>query len=320
MFFLGKKVLVTGGTGFIGSHFIDRLLKKGAVVRGGAHRRSCGLFTDGVEWVKADLSCYEDCLRAAEGIDYVIHCAGGVGAASVVKKTDILAGIGLNLILTVQMLRAAIEKEVKRFLLFSSSTGYPAYGHPVKEEEMWAGPVHPGYMGYGTMRRYLESLAEFCCQSSAMKIAIIRPTAVYGPGDNFNPLTCHVIPALIGKIMENKDSMEVWGSGEEIRDFLYIDDLVNGCLLALEKYARCQPVNIGYGSGYSIKEVVRLLLEIAGRSGVKVEYNALKPTNIPVRLVDIAKAEKILGFKPGISLEEGLERTLEWYLANKDRI
>lgn len=322
MFYRGKKVLVTGGTGFIGSHFIKGLLKQGARVRGVAHDRSCGTFSGGgdLEWVRADLNCFADCLRAAEGIDCVIHCAGGAGAAAIVKKTDILAGIGLNLNLTVQMLRAALENQVERFLLFGSSTGYPAYEHPVKEEEMFSGPVHPSYMGYGMMRRYLESLAEFCCQSSSLKIAVIRPTAVYGPGDNFNPRTCHVIPALIGKIAGAGDSLEVWGSGEEIRDFLYIDDLVEGSLLTLEKYAVCKPINIGYGNGVAIREIVGLLLWLAGKDGIKVVYDAAKPTNIPVRLVDTEKAKSILGFRPAVALEEGLGRTLAWYLGHKDNV
>jgi GDP-L-fucose synthase len=314
MFYKGKLVLVTGGTGFVGIHIVQELLKHGAKVRIPIHKRALPIEDECIERVYGDLTREEDCLRVVEGVDYVFHCAGCVGSAAAGTP---MRGITTNLILTAQMLQAAWEKNVKRFLLFSSSTVYPVTDYPVKEEEMWNGPTHPSYFGYGWMRRYLEKLGEFVSSKSNMKIALVRPTAVYGRWDNFDLRTAHVIPALIRKAVERHDPYEVWGSGEEMRDFLHVSDLARGCLLMLEKYPTCDPVNIGYGKAVKIKEIVQIILKVSNYENAKVEFNTSQPMTIPFRMVDTTKAKKILGFEPKVSLEEGLKDTVEWYAKEK---
>ena len=163
------------------------------------------------------------------------------------------------------------------------------------------------------MRRYLERISEFVASKSDMKIAIVRPTAVYGRWDNFDLLTSHVIPSLIRKAVERNDPYEVWGTGEEVRDFLYASDLARGCLLMLEKYAGVDPINIGYGNGIAIKEVVKIILKAAGYEKANVVFNSSKPSTIPFRMVDTSKAKRVLGFEPRVSLEEGLTDTVKWY-------
>ena len=311
-FYQGKVVLVTGGTGFVGSHIVHELLKRGAKVRVPIHKRPLIIKDERIETVRADLTRQEDCLIVVKGVDYVFHAAGAVAAAAVTAG-DAMSAITTNLILTAQMLQAAWSENVDRFLLFSSSTAYPAADYPIKEQEMWGGPTHPSYFGYGWMRRYLERLGEFVASKSNVKIALVRPTAPYGRWDNFDPVTSHVIPALIRKAVEKQDPYEVWGSGEEVRDFLHITDLARGCLLMLEKYATCDPVNIGYGRAVTIKEIVRIILEAAGHETARVVFNTSKPTAIPLRMVDTSKAKKILGFEPEVSLEEGLKDTVKWY-------
>jgi GDP-L-fucose synthase len=313
VFYQGKVVLVTGGTGFVGTHFVQELLKRGAKVRVPIHKRPLIVKDPSIETVHADLTRQEDCLAVVKEVDYVVHAAGAVAAAAVTAGNP-MAAITANLILTAQMLQAAWSGNVDRFLLFSSSTGYPAADYPVKEEEMWTGPTHPSYFGYGWMRRYLERLGEFVVSKSNMKIALVRPTAVYGRWDNFDPTTSHVIPALIRRAVEKQDPYEVWGSGAEIRDFLHITDLAHGCLLMLEKYATCDPVNLGYGKAVTIREIVRIILEAAGHETATVVFNTSKPTAIPLRMVDTSKAKDILGFEPKISLENGLKDTVEWYM------
>ena len=240
MFYRDKKVLVTGGSGFVGTHLVQELLKQGAKIRVPVHNRPMIVNDENIEIIHSDLNVLEDCIKAAEGMDFVFHAAGTVGAAGV-SKSGIMASITKNLVLNAYMLQAAWEAGVSRFLIYSSSTGYPAADHAVKEDEMWTGPVYPGYFGYGWMRRYLERLAEFVAANSNMKLAIVRPSAVYGRYDNFDPVGSHVIPSLIRRALAKENPYVVWGTGDEVRDFLHISRFCPGSLLMLEKYAegRC---------------------------------------------------------------------------------
>ena len=312
MFYSGKRILVTGGAGFVGTHFIKALLAEGAQIRVPIHERRMIVADPRIELVRADLTRPEECRQACAGMQYVIHAAGAVAAAAVTSSNP-MAAITANLVLTSQVLQGAWEAGVERILVFGSSTGYPATTHPVREDEMWSGPTHPSYFGYGWMRRYLERLSEFAASKSKMGIALIRPTAVYGRHDNFDPVTSHVIPALIRRAVAKEDPFEVWGTGDEVRDFLHITDLVRGCLLALEKHATCDPINIGYGKTITVREVVEVILRAAGHERAKVVFNSSKPTAIPIRRVDTSKAKAILGFEPSVSLEAGLSDTVDWY-------
>ncbi len=316
MFYENKRVLVTGGTGFVGRHFVDALLREGAHVRVPLHERPLPIEQDGkVEIIHTDLTKQEDCLKAVTGVNYVFHAAGAVAAAAVTTSNP-MAAITSNLILTAQMLQAAWTAKVDRVLIFSSSTGYPAVNHPVKEDEMWSGPTHSTYFGYGWMRRYLERLGEYVASKSTVKVAIARPSAVYGRHDNFDAKTSHVIPALIRRAVAKENPFEVWGTGNDVRDSLHITDLVKGCLLLLEKHPNADPVNIAYGKGYSIKETIKIILKAAGHENADVRFDATKPSTIPFRMMDTSKAVQLLGFEPSMSFEEGLNDTILWYKQN----
>lgn len=312
MFYKNKLVLVTGGTGFVGTHIVEQLLKQGAKVRVPIHKRPLILKDKQIETISADLTQLQDCLKVCKGVNYIFHAAGAVAAAAITTGNP-MSAITTNLILTAQMLQAAWASDVERFLLFSSSTAYPVADYPIKEEEMWNGPTHPSYFGYGWMRRYLERLGEFVASKSKTKVAILRPTAVYGRFDNFDPATSHVIPALIRKAVEKRNPYEVWGSGEEMRDFLHVSDLAYASLLLLEKDPECDPVNIGYGKAVTIKDIVKIILKAAGHEKAEIIFDTSKPTTIPFRMVDTSKAKKILNFKPSISLDVGLKDTVDWY-------
>ncbi len=316
IFYRDKKVLVTGGTGFVGTHLVQELLKQGAKIRVPIHNRPMIINDERIETICADLTILDDCIKASEGMDFVFHAAGTVGAAGV-TKINTMASITKNLVLNAYMLQAAWATGVNRFLIYSSSTCYPDANHAVKEEEMWSGPTHPAYFGYGWMRRYLERLAEFVVSNSSMKIAIVRPSAVYGRYDNFNPATSHVIPALIRRAIEKENPFVVWGTGDEVRDFLHISDFARGSLLMLEKYTEGDAVNIGYGQVVTIKDIVRMVLQSAGHNDAQVIFDSTKPTTIPFRMVDISKAERILNFKPIVALEDGIRDTTEWYLSTR---
>ena len=321
-FFKNKKILVTGGTGFVGRHFVDELLAREAKVRVPVHLRGTSLNNKNVEFIGADLRKIEDCRRICNDIDYVIHAAGAVAAAGVTSSNP-MSAITTNLVLSTQMLEAAWDVGVERFLIFGSSTGYPVSNRPVKEDEMWLGDTHSSYFGYGWMRRYLERVSEFVASKTEMGIALVRPTATYGRFDNFDPVTSHVIPALIRRaFLHDSGPFEVWGTGAEVRDFLHVKDLVCGSLLTLEKNASCDPVNIGYGKTILISELVDEILSSVGKSNIEVVFDPTKPTAIPVRTVDTSKARDILGFTPSISLKEGIADTVSWYsdFASKKKI
>lgn len=312
MFYRDKRVLVTGGTGFVGSHIVRVLLKNGASVRVTVHVRQLGSDLTNVETVCADLMRWEDCKTAIHGIDYVIHAAGAVGAAGV-KSCQLMEGITKNLTLTANILQAAWAGGVQKILIFGSSTGYPAYSHPVKEEEMWIDEPHPSYFGYGWMRRYLEKLGEYVSRQSPCKVVIIRPSAVYGPGDNFTENTSHVIPALIKRAVQGENPYTVWGKGDEVRDFIHVTDFARACLLALQKCSDFDPINIGAGKANTIREIVGLILAASGHEDIPVIFDSTKPVTIPFRMIDTEKARNSLGFEPQISLENGIRDTVQWY-------
>jgi GDP-L-fucose synthase len=315
MFFASRLSLVTGGAGFIGTHLAKALLEQGGRVRLALHRRAPIVGDLRIETVHADLTRQEDCLAAMQGVDLVFHAAGassGVGAGA----DQAMAGITTNLNLTAQVLQAAWTAGVERILIFSSSTVYPARDHPVREDEAEGAP-HPAYLGYGRMRRYFEHLAEFVASRSGVKVALVRPTAVYGPHDNFDPATSHVVAALVRRAVAKLDPFEVWGTGDEVRDFLHVEDLARGCLLTMEKHATCDPINIGHGTPVTIRRVVEIVLEAAGYDNADVRFDASKPTAIPVRLVDTSKARRLLGFEPRISIESGLRDLVRWYAAER---
>jgi len=312
-FFRNRKVLVAGGTGFVGREFVDQLLAQDAVVRVTRHRRS-GTWPAGlVEYVDGDLATDEFCLRACADVDAVVHAAGPVGSAGTATGADTLARITENLVLTAKLLHAACRQGVERFLLFSSSSGYPAVRHPVREEEFWDGPPHNSYFGYGWMRRYFERLGEFADRQCRTSVKIVRPTATYGRHDDFHPRSSHVIPALVRRAVAKENPFTVWGGADVVRDFLHVSDLVRGCLLALEKLPDCRPVNIGSGRPITIGELVAATLAAAGHADAEVLYDESKPTTIPFRLADTSQAFEKLGFVPVVDLREGIADTVAWY-------
>ena len=311
-FYKDKNVLVTGGTGFVGTHLVKYLLASGAKVRVPIHDRNLVEADLDVELVSANLIDAEECLKATKNMDYVFHAAGAVSAAGV-TATNPMSAITTNLILTARVLEASWRNGVECCQIFGSSTGYPPSDHPIKEEEMWSGDTYPGYFGYGWMRRYLEKLSEFVAQKSDTRIALVRPTATYGRYDNFDLKTSHVIPALIRKAVERHSPYEVWGSGNEVRDFLHVNDLARGCLLVLEKKSGCDPVNLGYGEAVTVKEIISHILSAAGHQNAEIFFNSDRPGTIPFRMVDTSKATHELNFSPAVSLEEGLADTVTWF-------
>jgi GDP-L-fucose synthase len=314
-YFKDKKVVVTGGSGFIGSHFLNELVKRGAKVKTHTYHSPLQVESNNIEVVpNINLTKLEDCIKLVEGADYVIHCGGKVAHPSTVP-TDVQIGLAqLNLIGNV--LEACAKTKVKKFLDLNSSTGYPDIRKPLTEDEYWVDEPYKSYYGYGWMRRYREKLMEHVSKFSGLHIALARCTAIFGPYDNFNLKTCHVVPALIKRHLSGEDPFTVWGSSDVVRDFLYVKDVVNGALLILEKGESMRPYNLGYGGGITIGEIVNTILKVTGKNP-EVIWDETKPTTIPFRAVSTERIQNELGFKPTYTFEEGMKETIDWYTKNK---
>ena len=314
-YFKDKKIVVTGGSGFIGSHFLLELVKRGAKVKTHTYHSPLQIESDNIEIIpNIDLTKLEDCIKLVEGADYVIHCGGKVAHPSTVP-TDVQIGLAqLNLIGNV--LEACAKTGVKKFLDLNSSTGYPDIRRPLTEDEYWVDEPYKSYYGYGWMRRYREKLMEHVSKFSGLHIALARCTAIFGPYDNFNLKTCHVVPALIKRHLSGEDPFIVWGSPNVVRDFLYVKDVVNGALLILEKGESMRPYNLGYGGGITIGEIVDSILKVTGKTP-EVIWDETKPTTIPFRAVSTERIQTELGFKPTYTFEEGIKETINWYINDK---
>lgn len=310
-FFAGRRVVVAGASGLLGVHFVEALLAQGAQVRAVVHRRPLPSFPGPVEVVTGDLTRADDCTRAAAGMDIAVLAAAVVVGAKAQLKNPALP-VTENLIIGARFLETAAGAGIDRLLLLSSTTTYPAVDYPVREEE-WDRPPADVYQGVAHMKRYLETLARFYYDKFGLKVAILRPVPCYGPWDNFDPESSHVIPGLIRKAVGGMRPFEVWGTGKEVRDFVHGADVARAGLLALEKHAVCDAFNVGSGRPVTIGELATIILGLTGRSGEEPVFDATQPSTIPVRVVDTAKIERVLGFCPRVTLEDGLAATIDWF-------
>ena len=219
-----------------------------------------------------------------------------------------------NLIMNARMLEAAYAAGVNKTLFISSNTVYPVSDDPVKEADVTNEFFHK-YFIVAWMKRFTEIMCEMYARKikTPMQTVVVRPANAYGPGDKFDWETSHVLPALIRRVVERHDPIRVWGDGTDIKDFIYVDDLVEGMLLAMERLEDFEPVNLASGRGCCLRDVLELVIRLDDYAGARIEYDASKPTMIPKRLIDPSKARRILGFEATTSLEAGLRKTIAWY-------
>ncbi|MFH1314593.1 MAG: NAD-dependent epimerase/dehydratase family protein [Candidatus Eisenbacteria bacterium] len=310
-----QAVLVTGATGLVGSNLIKRLLDEGANVRATVHSKPPVIDDDRIDYVRSDLTRDEDCRAVVEGQRFVFMCAASTSGAATIAATPMVHVVP-NVVMNTQMLEAAYQAGVEKFLWLSSTTGYPPSSYrPVSEDDMFDGEPFEKYFFVGWMKRFTEVLCRMYGEKlpKPMTTIALRPTNIYGPNDDFEPATSHVTAALIRKVVERQSPIEVWGTGDDIRDVIYIDDMVEAMVKAMEKIESYTAINIGLGKAYSVKEILSTLLEQDGYPDAKVVFNSSKPTMIPVRLIDTSKAETLLGFKAKTDLVEGIQKTLEWF-------
>ena len=252
-------------------------------------------------------------------MDIVIHLAARVGGIGFNKKYPATLFYD-NAIMGIQLMEAARQARVQKFVQVGTVCAYPKYTPvPFKEENLWEGYPEETNAPYGIAKKILLVQAQAYREQYGFNVIYLLPVNLYGPRDNFHPEYSHVIPALIKKILDAKESGEdhvtLWGTGKPTREFLYVEDAAEGIILAAEKYNKKDPVNLGSGWEISIKDLAELLLELIGFNG-EIRWDTSKPDGQPKRRLDVSRAQYEFGFKAKVDLKEGLKRTIDWYKAN----
>jgi len=317
--FKDARVLVTGGTGFVGTNTVIRLLSLDARVRATIHKKEPVIADKRIEYVRGALTRMEDCQQAVKDMDYVFMCAASTSGAAVIAATP-LVHVTPNIVMNSQLLEAAYFARVKKFVWLSSNAAYPPSGdRPVREDELFNGDPYETYFGVAWMKRYTEVLCRMYSEKlkNPMTTVVLRPSNIYGPYDDYDFETSHVMAALIRRVVERHDPLEVWGTGEDVRDWIYIDDFIDAMMLAAEKIDAYNPLNIGLGEGHTVKEALQMMLEIDGFTRARIQFNSSRPSMIPIRLIDISRAETVLGFRARTGLREGIGKTIAWYRKNR---
>lgn len=305
-YFKNKKILVTGGAGFLGSNITKELVKKGADSENIIVPRSRDV----------DLRIWENCVDVVRDVDLIIHLAAKVG------------GIGYNqqypgslfydnAIMGIQLMEAARQADAGKFVAVGTICAYPKFTPvPFTEEELWNGYPEETNAPYGLAKKMMLVQAQAYRQQYDFNAIYLLPVNLYGPGDNFDPESSHVIPALIKKftdaIRNGSGSVEVWGTGSASREFLYVEDAARGIVLAAEKYNKPDPVNIGSGKEISIRDLVNIIVKETGFSG-KIRWDTTKPDGQPRRCLDTSRAEREFRFTAKTEFADGIKQTIRWY-------
>ena len=321
-----KKVLVTGGGGFIGSHVVELLLRrhKGALVtvagrmsKENKRNLSEVIRNPFLRVIKGDLRDPRFCRRACKGQDVVLNLAGVVGGVGYnsVHHGSLFRD---NMTLQLNVLEAARLENVVRYLVVSTACVYPRdCDIPTPESEGFRDSPEATNRGYGWSKRMGEYLGQAYAEEYGMQIAIVRPYNAYGPRDHYDREKSHVIAALVRRVCEGESPLKVWGDGKSTRAFLYVEDFARGILAVAEKYPGADPVNIGSSDEVSIRDLAKAVLHAAGADKTKLVFDASKPSGQPRRACDTTKSRKVLGFQAEIGLQEGLARTVAWYRENR---
>jgi len=309
-FWKDKKVLVTGGSGFLGSHIVENLINKRVVLRSQISIPSSKDY---------DLRVWSNCQEVVKNVDIVIHLAARVGGIGFNQKYPGTLFYD-NILMGVQIIEAARIQGVQKFVEVGTVCAYPKFTPiPFKEDDLWNGYPEETNAPYGIAKKALLVMAQAYRQQYGMNIIYLLPVNLYGPGDNFDLESSHVIPAFIRKFTEairkGQKEVNVWGTGNASREFLYVEDAAEGIISATEKYDKPPPVNLGAGTEITIKELVTLVSKITGFQG-QIIWDASKPDGQPRRCLDVSRAKKEFGFEAKTDLAVGLQRTIEWYNNN----
>lgn len=306
-----KKILVTGGAGFLGQYVIKKLIEQGIDVELIRIPRSSSM----------DLRYFENCTKAVKDVNFIINLAARVGGIEY-NRTHPGSLFYDNSSMGLNLLEAARLEKVEKILNVGSVCAYPRdVPVPTKEEYLWFGYPEESNAAYGLSKKMILVQSKAYREQYNLNSIYVLLANLYGPGDNFNPAESHVIPALIRRMTEAKEREEnsviLWGTGTATRDFLYVEDAAEGILQAMENYNSGEPVNLAGGREISIRDLSEIIKNHVGFQG-NIIWDTTKPDGQPRRLFDISKAKKEFGFNPTINFEEGLEDTIKWF--NKHRL
>jgi len=307
-----KRVCVTGGAGFLGSYVTAKLRERGAKE----------IFIPRIE--DYDLVRPEDIKRMLDDSrpDVIIHLAahvGGIGA----NREHPAEFFYDNLMMGVQLIHQAWLRGIEKFVALGTVCAYPKFTPvPFKEDDIWDGYPEETNAPYGLAKKMLLVQSQAYREQYGFNSIFLLPVNLYGPRDNFDPRSSHVIPALIRKCLEAQDSgveeIVVWGDGSPTREFLYVEDAAEGIVMATEKYDGSDPVNLGSGREISIKDLALLIARLTGFEG-RMVFDTSKPNGQPRRALDTTRAEQYFGFRAGTDFEQGLQKTIDWYREARKR-
>jgi len=311
-----KRIVVTGGGGFLGSHVVVRLISSGVPKENIFVPRSKDY----------DLRDIEQCKKVLEkhkgGTDIVIHLAAKVGGIGFNKENPATLFYD-NITMGTFMIEAARRHGVEKFVAIGTICAYPKYTPiPFEEDNLWDGYPEETNAPYGLAKKMLLVQSQAYRQQYGFNSIFLLPVNLYGPRDNFDPSSSHVIPALIKKVADAIDakapSIEVWGTGKATREFLYVEDAAEGIVLATELYNKHHPVNLGAGMEISIKDLVTTIARLMKYKG-KIIWDSTKPDGQPRRALSVKRANQEFNFKAKTNFEEGLKKTIEWYMKERKK-
>ncbi len=318
-FWQGKRVIVTGGAGFLGSFIVEKLKQRGATDIFVPRKKDYNLTErEAIERFFAD---------ALKGIDpknaLIIHLAANVGGIGANREhpADFFYD---NMIMGVEIMHQAWKRGVGKFVATGTVCAYPKFTPvPFKEDDLWNGYPEETNAPYGLAKKMMLVQAQAYRAQYGFNAIFLLPVNLYGPRDNFNLQTSHVIPALIRKAVEASErgdkELPIWGDGSPTREFLYVEDAADGLLAAAEKYNGNLPVNIGSGYEISIKNLSELIAKMTGFQG-KLVWQTNQPNGQPRRGLDVSRAKELFGWGAQVPFEEGLKRTIAWFKENQDKI
>lgn len=307
----GKTALVTGGTGMIGREVVKILCQLGASVRVASLDEI--KLSDPVEQIYGDLCDFNFCKKITQDIDYVFHIAGIKGSIVVTKEKPASFFVPL-LMMNTNILEASRLANVQNLVYTSSIGVYPSAEVFVEADYSLEKPPMDLFPGWA--KRIAEMQIEaYMIQYGLKNFSIVRPSNVYGPGDNFDPENAMVIPSLMARVYKGENPVVIWGDGSAIRDFVFSRDVALGAILACLKGTAGKAVNLGGTKGYTIKEMVETLNKVVP---FNYEFDTSKPKGFPKRIMDNTLSKEIIGYVPSIDLEKGLRETWEWFIAHAD--